>query len=140
TDAPERLFSDETTATGVQVQALLPGQNGQVGAPNVSISALVRGGAATFADGTSLTTLVTDADGYARTPPLTVFRSLAPVEIEFSSTGLSTLLYSGSVTPSTYRVAALAPTAPLRSDQPLPLSVRVTRQGSGDEEVLAGAN
>jgi uncharacterized protein YhjY with autotransporter beta-barrel domain len=140
TDAPERLFSDETTAAGVQVQALLPGQNGEVGAPNVSISALVRGGAATFADGTSLATLTTDADGFARTPPLAILRTQARVEIEFSSTGLSTLLYSDSVTPSTYRVAAIAPTEPLRSEQPLPLSVRVTRQGSGSEEVLAGAN
>jgi uncharacterized protein YhjY with autotransporter beta-barrel domain len=138
-EAPEILFTDETTAGGIRVRALRSGQTGLVGAAGIQVVVLISQGFATFAEGSALVQMTTDEDGYAQTSPISVGRSTAPLEFEIRATGRGAQTLTRAVTPSIYRLQAQTPTQSPRIGEPVVLRTILTRQGSAQAVALANA-
>lgn len=139
-DQPQTLFSEESSAAGIRLQALTAAANGQLEPlPQLAVAAYISSGNALFANGAGLIQVVTDENGIALTPPVVAAREARPIVVELSAGGADTQSVTIAVQPSQYFIEALPSVLTLAAGQAADLDVRLRRQGSGAAAPVADA-
>lgn len=133
-DAPAAVFSEDTTAGGIEV--LLSGPVGN-GAPaplaNAEVSFYISSGEGGFGNGSGLHIERTDASGRARSPSLIAGRSTNPIVVEIASPGLPRTQAVVGVRASRYRIEARPQVAPFSGTYLL--NAQLWRQGAAGVDV-----